>query len=86
MKNINPTKAKAWEKLNRHFQEIKDLEMKQLFAENPARANELTLHWEDFYLDLSKNRITETTQKIQTTFFCQFDQDFLGCFCDPIFA
>jgi len=64
MKNINPTKAKAWEKLNRHFQEIKDLEMKQLFAENPARANELTLHWEDFYLDLSKNRITETTQKI----------------------
>lgn len=64
MKNINPTKTKAWEKLNRHFEEIKDLEMKQLFAENPARANELTLHWEDFYLDLSKNRITETTQKI----------------------
>ena len=64
MKNINPTKTKAWEKLNRHFEEIKDLEMKQLFAENPARANELTLHWEDFYLDLSKNRITEETQKI----------------------
>jgi len=64
MKNINPTKTKAWEKLNRHFEEIKDLEMKQIFAENPARANELTLHWEDFYLDLSKNRITEETQKI----------------------
>ncbi len=64
MKNINPTKTKAWEKLNRHFEEIKDLEMKQLFAENPARANEFTLHWEDFYLDLSKNRITEETQKI----------------------
>lgn len=64
MKNINPTKTKAWEKLNRHFEDIKDLEMKQLFAENPARANQLTLHWEDFYLDLSKNRITEETQKI----------------------
>ena len=64
MKNINPTKTKAWEKLNRHFEEIKDLEMKQLFAENPERANELKIHWEDFYLDLSKNRITETTQKI----------------------
>jgi len=64
MKNINPSKTKAWEKLNRHFEEIKDLEMKQFFAENPARANEFTLHWEDFYLDLSKNRITEATQKI----------------------
>jgi glucose-6-phosphate isomerase len=64
MKNINPTKTKAWDKLNKHFEEIKDLEMKHLFAENPARANELTLRWEDFYLDLSKNRITETTQKI----------------------
>lgn len=64
MKNINPTKTKAWEKLNRHFQEIKDLEMKKLFAENPVRANEFTLHWEDFHLDLSKNRITEETQKI----------------------
>jgi len=64
MKNINPTKTKAWDKLQRHFEEIKDLEMKQLFTENPARANELTLHWEDFYLDLSKNRITEETQKI----------------------
>ena len=64
MKNINPAKTKAWEKLNRHFEEIKDLEMKQLFAENPARAKEFTLHWKDFYLDLSKNRITEETQKI----------------------
>jgi len=64
MKNINPAKTKAWEKLNRHFEETKDLEMKQLFAENPTRANEFTLHWEDFYLDLSKNRITEETQKI----------------------
>src|SRR5680860_1373771 len=64
MKNINPTKTKAWEKLNKHFEEVKDLEMKRLFVENPARANEFTLQWEDFYLDLSKNRITEETQKI----------------------
>ncbi len=64
MKNINPTKTKAWEKLNRHFEQIKELKMKQLFAENPTRANELSLHWEDFYLDLSKNRITGITQKI----------------------
>ena len=86
MKNINPTKTKAWDKLNKHFEEIKDLEMKHLFAENPARANELTLRWEDFYLDLSKNRITETTQKILIELAEECGLDFLGCFCDPVFA
>ena len=64
MKNINPTKTKSWNKLNRHFEEIKALEMKQFFAENPKRADEFTLLWEDFYIDFSKNRITAETQKI----------------------
>ena len=35
--------------------------MKNWFKENPNRANEFTVEWEDFYVDFSKNRITSET-------------------------
>ena len=35
--NINPTKTPSWQKLKAHFEKIKDLEMKNLFAEDDKR-------------------------------------------------
>ena len=64
MKNIDPTKTAAWKKLEKHFLEIKELEMKNLFQEDPQRAEDLKIEWEDFYVDFSKNRITVETQEI----------------------
>lgn len=64
MKNIDPTKTSAWKKLEKHFLEIKELEMKNLFQEDPQRAEDLKIEWEDFYVDFSKNRITVETQEI----------------------
>ena len=59
--SINPTGTKAWKKLEAHFKSVKSLEMKNLFAQDSERANQMTINWEDFYVDYSKNRITSET-------------------------
>lgn len=38
--------------------------MKNLFQDDPKRAEDLKIEWKDFYVDFSKNRITVETQKI----------------------
>jgi len=58
---INPTKTQSWKKLENHYQKIKDIEMKDLFAKDANRANAMSIKWNDFYLDYSKNRITPET-------------------------
>lgn len=59
LKNQNPTQTAAWKKINTHFQGIKGLSIKSLFDKNPHRASQFSLAWEDFYVDFSKNIITE---------------------------
>jgi glucose-6-phosphate isomerase len=61
LKTINPTKTKAWSKLEGHFSTIKDVQVKQWFNEDKHRAERFTIKWEDFYIDYSKNRITQET-------------------------
>ena len=61
--NINPTTTESWKKLEKHFEVVKALQMKDLFAEDNERANKFTVKWDDFYVDYSKNRITEETFK-----------------------
>lgn len=61
--SINPTATKAWKKLQAHFETINEVQMKDLFAQDPERANKFTIKWDDFYVDFSKNRITEETFK-----------------------
>ncbi len=61
--SINPTTTDSWKKLQEHFNSVKDLHMKDLFAQDTERANKFTITWDDFYVDFSKNRITEETFK-----------------------
>jgi len=61
LKSINPTETQSWKKLEHHFNTIKDAQMKDWFAKDKSRANNLTLKWDDFYVDFSKNRITTET-------------------------
>ena len=61
--NINPTTTDSWKKLKEHFNDVKDVHMKDLFAEDKDRANKFTIKWDDFYVDFSKNRITSETFK-----------------------
>ncbi|WP_372936496.1 glucose-6-phosphate isomerase [Seonamhaeicola sp.] len=60
---INPTSTEAWKKLQNHFKEVSNLHMKDLFEQDSNRANKFTIKWDDFYVDYSKNRITEETFK-----------------------
>ncbi|MFZ0491355.1 MAG: glucose-6-phosphate isomerase, partial [Salegentibacter sp.] len=62
MKDINPTQTQAWEKLGEHYKKVQNLHMKDFFAENPERANEFNIQWDDFYMDFSKNRMTAETR------------------------
>ena len=57
----NPTTTEAWQKLQQHFLDIKDTHMLSWFEANPNRANDLRIKWDDFYVDFSKNRITNKT-------------------------
>jgi glucose-6-phosphate isomerase len=61
LKSINPTQTKAWDKLSKHYNEIKDSHLKQWFKEDEKRADKFTIKWKDFYFDYSKNRINSET-------------------------
>lgn len=64
MKNTNPTKTNAWKNLQAHYKEIKDLDLKKEFQNDPQRAKEFTLQWQDFYVDYSKNLINKETKQL----------------------
>ena len=57
----NPTETKAWNKLETHYEQVKDQHMKDLFASNPGRFEQFSLQLENILIDFSKNRITEET-------------------------
>ncbi|WP_179337261.1 glucose-6-phosphate isomerase [Winogradskyella ludwigii] len=61
LKATNPTTTKAWGKLQAHFEDIKSKHLKDLFSSDAERATDLTVKWDDFYVDFSKNRITKET-------------------------
>ncbi|MFD0863321.1 glucose-6-phosphate isomerase [Sungkyunkwania multivorans] len=64
LQSHNPTALNHWNALKDHFEDIKDIEMKKLFASDPGRAEEFSIKWEDFYVDYSKNRITGKTLEL----------------------
>lgn len=57
----NPSGTVAWEKLRTHFADMQYQEMKELFAQDKNRVEKMSIDWEDFYIDFSKNRINEKT-------------------------
>lgn len=61
LKSINPTTTKAWNSLKSHFETIKNEHMSHWFAQDKERADKMTIQWDDFYLDYSKNRWTQET-------------------------
>lgn len=63
MKNINPTTTAAWKELQAHYDEIKDTHLTDLFK-NDKRAEDFSILWDTFYVDYSKNRITEETMTL----------------------
>jgi len=73
LKNTNPTHTASWEKLQQHFNELKGKHLRELFAQDPARAKKLSLTFEGTLYDFSKNRITEETLAILTNLAEEMD-------------
>jgi len=51
----------AWALLAQHYRKLKDVHLRQLFADDPARGGRFTVEAAGLYLDYSKNRITDET-------------------------
>jgi glucose-6-phosphate isomerase len=58
------TDRPEWHALARHFEQIREVHLRQLFADDPARAERLALETLGIYLDYSKNRVTDETLKL----------------------
>jgi glucose-6-phosphate isomerase len=58
------TKRKAWKALRTHHTKVKELHLRQLFAEDPKRGERMTAEATGLFLDYSKNRITDETLKL----------------------
>lgn len=61
LNTINPTETEAWIKLREHFENIQYQSTKELFVNDSNRAEKLSIEWEDFFVDFSKNNWTEET-------------------------
>lgn len=58
---INPTTTQAWQQLSAHADQMKQVQMKALFANDPHRFAKFSSCAEDILFDYSKNIITEET-------------------------
>src|SRR5438105_4199068 len=57
-------KRKAWEALEAHYEKIRQVHLRELFAEDPKRGERMAAEAAGLYLDYSKNRITDETVKL----------------------
>ena len=64
-KKIAPlTERQTWKRLAAHYQQVRDLHLRKLFADDPTRGERMTVEAVGLYLDYSKNRITDETLKL----------------------
>src|SRR5437660_4962553 len=64
-RGIEPlTKRKAWKALQTHYKTVRELHLRNLFADDPKRGERMTAEAVGLFLDYSKNRITGETLKL----------------------
>ncbi|WP_288984019.1 glucose-6-phosphate isomerase [uncultured Flavobacterium sp.] len=61
LKNINPSQTAAWQKIQSHFDTMKNVQMQDLFAKDSDRTEKMHIQWNDFLVDFSKNIATQET-------------------------
>jgi glucose-6-phosphate isomerase len=54
----------AWKALANHYEEIRELHLRNLFEEDPTRGERLTAEGVGIFVDYSKNRVTDETLKL----------------------
>jgi glucose-6-phosphate isomerase len=58
------TETASWRALQAHYEKIKDVPLRRLFAEDPRRGERLVAESAGLFLDYSKNRITDETVRL----------------------
>jgi len=58
------TTRPAWAALQKHYEDIRDLHLRDIFAGDPTRGERLAAEGAGLYLDYSKNRITDETVRL----------------------
>ena len=66
MTTQRPIDTAAWKALQTHYEKVKNLQLRQLFADDPQRGTRLVAEGVGLYLDYSKNRITDETMSLLT--------------------
>jgi glucose-6-phosphate isomerase len=61
---VSLTQRPAWKALQTHFNTMKDIHLRKLFADDPKRGERFAIEDVGLYLDYSKNRITEETIRL----------------------
>ncbi len=64
---ITPVRVRGtpeWDALVSHFARLRDVNLRELFAESPRRGEEMTVEAADLVLDYSKNRLTPETIRL----------------------
>jgi len=54
----------AWKALEAHHATVRDLHLRRLFADDPARGERLTAEGGGVFLDYSKHRVTPETLRL----------------------
>jgi glucose-6-phosphate isomerase len=58
------TRRPEWAALQEHYQKIKEVHLRQLFADDPKRGGQLAAEAVGLYFDYSKHRITDETIRL----------------------
>ncbi|MGA9638338.1 glucose-6-phosphate isomerase [Flavobacterium sp.] len=64
LKTNNPTETASWKKLQKHFEEIQNVSMQEMFKVDTSRTDKFNIKWNDFLIDYSKNNINEETMAL----------------------
>jgi glucose-6-phosphate isomerase len=63
-KTKSVTEHAAWNALIDHYQNVRELTLRQLFGDDPSRGDRMIIDAVGLYLDYSKNRVTDETLKL----------------------
>jgi glucose-6-phosphate isomerase len=58
------TEHPTWQALKAHYQDVRTLHLRRLFADDPERGEQMTAEAAGIYLDYSKNRVTRETLRL----------------------
>jgi glucose-6-phosphate isomerase len=67
------TSTAAWSELEEHYQQVKRLHMRDLFAQQQGRFKHFSMQFNELLLDYSKNRITDETIVLLTRLAAECD-------------